>query len=660
MNRRSQFRSPKIEDKVAPLLLNHAVNPQQVEIMSASTLEITEVSQSDQRPGGADPFVRRSAFYIEGHSEPIFAWLHRRDEGPVLDHGVIVCPPFGHEQLHSHRSLRHLADSLALAKIATLRFDWHGAGDSPGYDEDPDRYATWLANVSDAATWMRKELGCRQVSLIGLRLGATLACLATQQHSVDNLVLWSPVVKGRSYVREMRAVGLTSDAPKRSSEIPSNDIESGGFVLSTETASQLGGIDLFQSVPKCRRLLVVSRSDLPEDDRLCQHYTRAGLDVRQIACPGYTEMMLVPHRTIVPRTAITMITEWTTQAIQSDASVLTESSSATRVASVTMTAPALDSNPADHDGQICEMPVRLSSDPDLFGIVSEPATGAHAMLPTVVLFNTGSAHRVGVSRLNVLLGRQLAGQGFRCLRMDFSGLGDSVSDDPTQENDAYTPTMFRDIDLALKQVERQFGTSRFVLMGLCSGGYAAFQAAAQIPHPGIVEAVVINPLTFFWTAGMTLETSPTRHWLLFPQYQRAMLDPGKWWKLLTGQSKLGIRGALDLAAARLGLKRSSTAFQSPQKDGIRSHAITHPVREDLPGDLKRIERANRHLAMFFATSDPGFSILNGQAKRSVNKLRASGRLDITMIEEADHTFTVRSARNEVINSIAAHLKKRYQ
>lgn len=640
--------------------------------MTTSTPDLTETAPLEATQSGDAPFVRRSAFYLQGNGAPIFAWLHQLENTGCVNHCVIICPPIGYEQLHSHRALRHLADSLARASIPTLRFDWNGTGDSPGNDEDPGRYSTWLADIRDAATWMREQLGYRQISLIGLRLGATLGALATESIQIDNLILWSPVVKGRSYVREMRALGLTSEAPVRRSASSSSDIESGGFILSAETVADVGAIDLLKVVPKCRQLLVVSRSDLPEDDRLSQQYAGTGLLVRQIACPGYAEMMLDPHRGQLPDVAIREITEWMTDAIKSDANVPTASDPAICIASMTghtnegvratmMTGTALTSNPAEIHGQTCESPLRLSSRPDLFGIVTEPASDSGDSLPTIVLLNSGSAYRIGASRMNVLLARHLASQGFRCLRMDFSGLGDSVAECPSLENDSYTPTMFRDIDLALKQVEHQFRATRFVLIGLCSGAYAAFQSAVQVPNPALIEAVLINPLTFFWTEGMTLETSPTKHLMSFHQYQNSALDPRKWWKLLTGKSKLGIRGALELAGRRFGLlKWPSPTSRLPQIDGTRSNMITHPVREDLPGDLKRIQRANRHLAMFFSTSDPGYSILNCHASRKANELRASGRLSITFIEEADHTFTVKAARNELIHEIASHLRKRYQ
>ena len=67
--------------------------------------------------------------------------------------------------------------------------------------------------------------------------------------------------------------------------------------------------------------------------------------------------------------------------------------------------------------------------------------------------------------------------------MDLCGLGDSVTLDSERKNDPYPATAFRDIDLALQCLRSQFGTERVVLMGLCSGAYAAFQAAASWPTP---------------------------------------------------------------------------------------------------------------------------------------------------------------------------------
>ena len=53
----------------------------------------TELSPSDTES------VRRTAFYLESQGQPLFAWLHHRVEPTGFDHGVIICPPVGYEQL---------------------------------------------------------------------------------------------------------------------------------------------------------------------------------------------------------------------------------------------------------------------------------------------------------------------------------------------------------------------------------------------------------------------------------------------------------------------------------------------------------------------------------------------------------------------------------
>jgi hypothetical protein len=86
----------------------------------------------------------------------------------------------------------------------------------------------------------------------------------------------------------------------------------------------------------------------------------------------------------------------------------------------------------------------------------------------------------------------------------------------------------------------------------------------------------------------------------------------------------------------------------------------HPPRKDLPGDLARVAAAGRNLAMFFATTDPGYSILTCQARRQANRLRKLGRLQVAFIKDADHTFSRRGPRHDLIEALAAHLRRRYQ
>jgi hypothetical protein len=86
-----------------------------------------------------------------------------------------------------------------------MRFDYLGCGDSAGEIEDASIPA-WLASIRLAAMELRKLSQSTQLAVVGLRLGATLASLATAQGLIKprQLVLWSPVVSGGSFLARMR------------------------------------------------------------------------------------------------------------------------------------------------------------------------------------------------------------------------------------------------------------------------------------------------------------------------------------------------------------------------------------------------------------------------------------------------------------------------
>ncbi len=604
--------------------------------------------------------IRRTAFYLPSTGCPLFAWLHQSPREQTCHHGVIVCPPIGFEQLHAHRGLRHLADQLAGRQIPTLRFDWDGTGDSSGDDMDPDRFATWQANVRTAVRWMKTVRGCSRVSVVGLRLGATLAALALDDDEIDNLVLWAPVITGRSFVRELNVIDMLSEA--RSPDAKSTGvIEAAGFRLSPDTAAALSTCALFQSKPRCRRVLLVGRDEASPDQRLVDHFSGRGIAVEQQRLPGVAHMLVEPHKSQLPAAAIRAIAAWLHQRVVADeASIVVEQQQIT-VGAVAALPDHIDIPVADT--VIRETACRLSQSPDLFGILSEPHDARADDLPTIVLLNAGAAYRIGPGRMTVEMARTVSAQGFRCLRLDLCGLGDSVPDEIAAENDSYAATAFRDIEIALQFLRDRTGSRRFVLLGLCSGAYAAFQSAAQLTDPDLIESILINPLTYFWRDGMTIETAPTRELICQHYYLGSALQPGKWLKLLSGRSHIGVRGALQLVAQRLGLARSSRAQATADADcsihRIGAPCVSHPATEDLSADLRQVVAWQRHLSMFFATTDPGYRILTHHAGQQARRMARSGQLNLSFIDNADHTFSRSAARQNLIAALCEHLCRRY-
>ena len=151
----------------------------------------------------------------------------------------------------------------------------------------------------------------------------------------------------------------------------------------------------------------------------------------------------------------------------------------------------------------------------LFGVLSEPANGAAKTTAIVLLSNAGATHHVGPGRLYVLLCRALSRAGFRCLRLDLPGLGDSDTGDAGREGEPYVPEATSVIARQQMRWHVRGSRRRYIVRGLCSGAHAAFQAALQLDRRPVSEAVLINPLTFYYRPGMSLDepaTPPAGHW----------------------------------------------------------------------------------------------------------------------------------------------------
>src|SRR5262249_29579385 len=141
--------------------------------------------------------------YFGAEGRPLFGFYHPPKDGPWRGVGVVLCAPIGTDRTRSDRAYRHLAERLAEAGFACLRFDLFGTGDSGGDESAPGLLQGWLDDVGQAIEELRARSGAESSALVGLRLGATLAMLyGGERGPVDSLVLWSPYVSGAGFVSE--------------------------------------------------------------------------------------------------------------------------------------------------------------------------------------------------------------------------------------------------------------------------------------------------------------------------------------------------------------------------------------------------------------------------------------------------------------------------
>jgi len=594
-------------------------------------------------PAGAparvvDATIHRTPSYIGTGDAALFAWYH---EVPALrtDGVAVICPPVGSEYTRSHRSLRHLADRLARAGIPALRFDYHGAGDSPGTDLDPRRVETWRANVLSAIGHARALSGRSRVFLVGVRLGATLAALATAEAEVERLVLWNPCVKGASYARELRAIALAAERQARG---PEGSIECAGFAFTGGTLASIRALELARAQVRVRdRVLVLGRDDAPPDRALNARLDALGIANEYRRAPGWTGMMAEHQFTVVPDAALDLVVGWLSSGVARrfapDATLAREDAASGAGIAFTF---------RTHEGgevRIEESACRFGGDGHLFGVLSRP--DADPGRPAVVVFNAGAAHHVGPNRLYVELTRNLAAMGFACLRFDLESLGDSVNRRPARENYPYPHGATADGRAALEFLRDRFGYRRFVVLGLCSGAHTVFHLGLEADDLPIEEIVMVNPMQFYWVEGMSLDTS--RRFEDMVQYRRSMRDPRRWLKLARGD--VNVRRLAEVLASQ------SRTHARAWLDAL-AEAVFPRAAPRLSRDLRLLFAMDRRLALFVSEGDPGRDILLAGARLTAKRALRDGRIRLQMIPDADHTFSQWGPRRDVIGRILEHLR----
>jgi exosortase A-associated hydrolase 2 len=141
-------------------------------------------------------------FFFQHDGTRLFAVLHPTG-APGADVGVVFCHPYAEERQLVDRVLVRFARRLAATGFAVVRFDCRGYGESQGELED-STLETQIADTLAATALLRERLQVRSVVLLGLRLGGTVAALAAERDpAIAGVVLWSPIVSGRVYAREL-------------------------------------------------------------------------------------------------------------------------------------------------------------------------------------------------------------------------------------------------------------------------------------------------------------------------------------------------------------------------------------------------------------------------------------------------------------------------
>jgi len=406
-----------------------------------------------------------------GPSErPLFGWVHVPDDGRARG-AVVLCPPLARELVSTQSCYRLLAEALAGVGLLAIRFDYDGTGDSAGGDRDPHRVESWLTSIAHAVE-LARACGPQDVSLIGMRVGGLLAAVeAARLGSIDGVVLWDPCPSARTFVREQAALqSLRSDVHRD----PGDDTELPGFVFGADTVADLGSLAIPAEVVAPARGLLLTREGRPA---ATDWAATLAAPVQEDVAVGQAQLLEVePLHHQIPHQTIGRIVSWlrTDDGVPSAISV-----------------PATSSARVPHDGSLLSERILRLGPAGLFAIATDPEGETDS--PTVLMLNSGNDWHVGPNRLWVDLSRRWAAAGFRCVRLDESGLGDSPARPGREAGVVRAPEAFDDVADAAAALEPDDPTN-VILVGLCSGAYQALESAL-LQAPRAVYA--LNPILHF-------------------------------------------------------------------------------------------------------------------------------------------------------------------
>lgn len=276
----------------------------------------------------------------------------------------------------------------------------------------------------------------------------------------------------------------------------------------------------------------------------------------------------------------------------------------------------------------------------LVGVLSEPDEGAACRSTAMIFVNAGSTHRSGPNRLYVRLARYLADKGYRCLRFDLPGIGDSP---PARGLGKFRDYAADQVRAAMDDLQEMRGCRGFVLFGLCGGADIAFDAGAADER---VQTLILANGAFVDGDDFAHLYHEAERWTTRRFYRFRVLSLRRWWRLITFQSKfwtrLRRRRREKIHATRLACGQFTREMETSQ---------THQKWADLA-------RRNVDILLTYSEGSVFWDMYTMVHREALSGVYSVGRLDVAFYKNVDHTFTLLSSQQRLASHIAIWLEHR--
>jgi len=533
---------------------------------------------------------------------------------------VLLCPTIGIEAVNARYAYMYLADRLADAGLVCFRFDYDGTGDSAGQQNDPNRVPAWLNSIQ-LAMELVQGFGTDRIGVVGLRMGATLVAesFGSGPAVVDDLVLWDPCASGRSFLREQSALWAFALGREAAGD---GSVETPGLVYDKDTVADMSPLAIANGDgPLAGRVLVLTRAgrngDRRANERLALPHTQ------RTSIVGQEELVdVLPDAARIPEETITIMVEWLAAGAAAGPAVAIDADAVGRAFAVVGRTP---------DGARIEERAVWLGPIGLFGLatsrVRPDATAGEPGapdLPTIFFLNAGVIDHVGPAGLWVRLARQWAEAGFRAIRFDLSGNGDSPVHPGQSRRVIFSSHHEQDVVDVLRAVSPQ-DPSNAVLVGLCSGGFNALAPAIEIKVRGVCA---LNPILTFKDAAGADGGAPDRG---------------------PAQTKGGMKGWVGKVPGYTQINRISKRLPSAAWWIINRIAV-----EITPAQrLARVADAGVDVLVIAGTDEGRW--LRGGETRTLHRLEQTGRFRLDVIPGLEHTLFEHSTREVAVQILSDHV-----
>ena len=565
---------------------------------------------------------------------PCFGWFHAA-RGERRDAGIVLCPAMAWEALCGYRTFTQLAYALAGLGFDVVRFDYHGTGDAAGGDADPGRVPAWLDSIDGAIAQVKRLAGVSRIGLFGLRLGATLAAVAASRSGgVDALALWAVPPTGRAYVREIRAGAQRN--PLIAASNP-NDLLAMGSLYTEETLTALQALDC-EKVPRAPApsVLIIGRDDLPIEGPLPARYRALGATVAYEQWPGYAAMIDEPHKAQLDPDIVNRIANWFALSFPPLPAVRE------------IAAPPLEPVEFVTDG-VRERAMSFGVGQSLFGMLTESLQGPpHKDETGVILLNVAANYRVGPNRMYVKLARGLASAGYRVLRFDLPGIGDSRFEAGFTSETLYNKQSTAEVRAAIDLLMAR-GCKRIWLAGICSGSYVAFNTAHADPR--VTGQILMNTRLLEWSAssaGSWQAAMTTAAYKSTSYYKQALFTTGVYARLLRGE--INVRGIASRFGTLLGA-RVKRAF---------NRLLGRGKLEGVLPKMKELSARGTDTLVIMSSHDDGLDYMEFHLGERGSAMRGDPNFRFVMMDDTDHTFSPLASQRQVIQIVRDHLDSKIE